>query len=204
MDSEINNILESKERVVWQGVVSRKVLSFSFFSSLVILGIIASILFSISTINYTSNGQPGQISGSIVGMGILLVGLSLSTLSYFSDKVKNFAITRKRVIIKSGLIGTDFKSIYYDQMKNIIVDVGLLGKIFSVGTVKIDTGKTETYTTGGSRRGKYNSSRVRTRTVYDNLKYIERPYEVYKRLQSSLSGRKERLYSGRADRESNS
>jgi membrane protein YdbS with pleckstrin-like domain len=204
MNSEINKILEPKERIAWQGVISRDVLSFSFFSSLVILGIIASGFFLAGTLNFTSNGQPAQANGSVVGIGILVVGVLISAISYFADRVKEYAITKKRVIIKSGLIGTDFKSIYYDQMKNVIVNVGLIGKIFRVGTLQIDTGKTHTYSTGGRRGGRYSHGTVRTRTVYDNLKHITKPYEVYKHLQSSLSGRKESLYSGRADRESNS
>ena len=204
MDPNINNILESNEKVVWKGIVNRRVLVIFLIISLVVTFIIGGILFAQQTINYTSNGQLKQISSSIIGIAIILIGLLISLLSFFSDIVKNYAITQKRVIIKSGLIGTDFKSIYFDQIKNVIVDVGLIGKIFSVGSVKIDIGKTETYSTGGGHtRGGYSQSQVRTRTMYDVLKHIDNPYEVYKYLQKTLEGRKESLYSGRADRESN-
>ena len=204
MDQNISNILESNEKVIWQGIVNRKVLVIFLIISLAVTFIIGGILFAQQTINYSSNGQPKQISGSIIGIAIILIGLLISLLSFFSDIVKNYAITQKRVIIKSGLIGTDFKSIYFDQIKNIVVDVGLIGKIFSVGSVKIDIGKTETYSTGGGRaRSGYSQGQVRTRTMYDVLKHIDTPYEVYKYLQKTLEGRKESLYSGRADRESN-
>ncbi|MBU1112160.1 MAG: hypothetical protein KJ896_05255, partial [Nanoarchaeota archaeon] len=63
------------------------------------------------------------------------------------------------------------------------------------------------YSTGGAHMGKgkvgYNSGRVKTKTMYDTLLHISNPYDVYKNLQQTLSGRKESLYSGRADRESN-
>lgn len=195
MNPDISNILESNEKIVWQGIVNRKALVAFLIISLIVTFIIGGIFFTQQTINYTSNGQPKQISGSIVGIVIMLIGLLLSLLSFFSDMVKNYAITKKRVIIKSGLIGTDFKSIYFDQIKNIIVDVGLIGKIFSVGSVKIDIGKTEIYSGG--------KGQVRTKTAYDVLKHIDAPYEVYKYLQKTLEGRKESLYSGRADKESN-
>ena len=39
--------------------------------------------------------------------------------------------------------------------------------------------------------------------MYTYLKHIDKPYDVYKRVQSSLSSRKESLYSGRADKENN-
>lgn len=205
MDPNINNILEPKEKIVWQGFINRKVLSTLLVISLLVIISISGFLFTKETISYTSNDQAKEISGSLVGIIILVVGLALSIYMYFANKVKEYAITQKRVLIKSGLIGTDFKSIYFDQIKNVIVDVGIIGKMFNVGSVKIDIGKTETYSTGGggnTSKG-YNSGNVRTRTVYDTLKYIEKPYEVYKHLQKTLSGRKESLYSGRADRESN-
>ena len=85
------------------------------------------------------------------------------------------------------------------------MDVGIIGKIFNVGSVKIDVGKTATSSAGSyrTRRGIQIGGRTRTRTVYDTLLYIDQPYEVFKYLQKSLSRRKESLYSGRADRESN-
>lgn len=206
MDPGINNILEQKENVVWQGVINRKVIGFVFIFTIIITLIISGVLFSMETINYTSNGQPKQTSGALIGGIILAIGLLISVSTYFMNKVIEYAITKKRVIIKSGLIGTDFKSIYFDQIQNVIVDVGIIGKVFNVGTIKIDTGKTDTYSTGGgSNRGQggFRSNSVRTRTMYDFLKHIDQPYEVYKYFQSSLSNRKESLYSGRADRESN-
>ena len=75
------------------------------------------------------------------------------------------------------------------------MDVGIMGKIFNVGTVKIDTGRMKTTTSGSGKHG----HRTRTRTAYDTFNSIEKPYEVYKFLQSTLTGRKESLYSGRAD-----
>ena len=205
MDADITNILEPKEKVVWQGIVNRKVINTFLIISLVIILGISWWLFTTGNINYTSNGQPKQISGSTIGVVVLIIGLIASLWAYFANRVKEYAITQKRVLIKSGLIGTDFKSIYFDQIKNVIVDVGLIGKIFSVGSIKIDIGKTETYSTGSSSTGgKFGGhSSVRTRTMYDTLSHIDQPYEVYKHFQGTLRTNKESLYSGRADRESN-
>ena len=88
-------------------------------------------------------------------------------------------------------------------MTGVVVDVGLIGKIFGTGNVKIDTGKTETYSSGGGKIGKASYHNIKTRTMYDTLKNIDVPYEVYNILQPAVTGRRESLYSGRADRESN-
>jgi len=94
-------------------------------------------------------------------------------------------------LIKSGLIGADVRSVYYDQIKNINVDVGIIGKILGTGSVLIDTGRIQQ-----SRRGM-------SKPDYDRFANIKTPYEVYKLVQQRLSTRKESLYSGRADKESN-
>ena len=198
MDQEINRIIEDKEKIKWQGVINRNAMIFTLVFSLVIIAIIAGIFLALGTFDYTSNGVAKQGNGLLIGIAILVLGLAVISWNYFLAMVTEYAVTNKRVIVKSGIIGTDFKSIYFDQIQEVLVDVGLIGKLFKVGTIKIDTGKTKTYSTGGKSR------RVKTKIMYTLLKHIDKPYDVYKIVQGCLSSRKESLYSGRADRESQS
>lgn len=59
--------------------------------------------------------------------------------SYIKNKLeyKNvvYAITDKRIIIRDGLIGIDFKSLDYSEVDNVNVYVDLLEKIRNVGTI---------------------------------------------------------------------
>ncbi len=199
MATNIQNVLEASEQVAWQGKINRRVLIFILVFVLVIVFIIGILFLTKGTLNYTSNGNSAQFNGKFIGVIIIVVGLFSSLLKFFQDLVKDYAITNKRVIIKSGIIGTDFKSIYFDQIKNIFVEVGLIGKIFKVGSINIDIGKTETYSVGGTDN---RPPEIRTRTMYETLKHISAPYDVFKNIQHSLETRKESLYSGRADRES--
>jgi len=194
---EINIVLEPKEQIVWQGIINRKVMSFSLIISLLIVFGLSAFFFSKETINYTSSGVAQAVAGSTVGAAILVVGLLLSLIIFFSNLVKVYAITNKRVLIKSGLIGTDFNSIYFTQIRTANVNVGLLDKIFGVGTINIDTGRIETVHSGSGA-----NQRTSTRTAYDKLIHISTPYEVYKYFQTALTSREESLYSGRADKES--
>lgn len=204
MSHYIDSILENKEQKRWEGKINRKVIVTTLVIGLIIVIGLSVFFFSKETINYTSNEQPKQISGFFIGSIILSLGLLIVVLNFFSNFVVEYAITNKRVIIKSGLIGTDYKSIYFEQMTGVVIDVGLIGKIFGTGNVKIDTGKTETYSSGGGNRGSHsNYQDIRTRTMYDVLKNIDNPYEVHKIIQPAITGRRESLYSGRADRESN-
>ncbi len=204
MSSYIDNILEKSEKKNWEGKVNRKVMTVSLILWVVIGGIISYFFFRKDVIHYTSNGVPKEISGFLIGIIILCGFLVLSIWGFLADLVKEYAVTNKRVIIKSGLIGTDYQSIYFEQINQVIIDVGLIGKIFKTGNLKIDTGKTETYSTGGTRtQTGYTPTQIKTKTMYEVLKNINNPYEVYKTIQPSITGRREGLYSGRADRESN-
>ncbi|MBI2451772.1 PH domain-containing protein [Candidatus Pacearchaeota archaeon] len=204
MSHYIDNILERSEHKKWEGKINRKVMVTGLILGLVIVIGLSAFFFAKETINYTSNGTPKQISGFSIGSVVLGVGLLIVILDFFSNFVVEYAITNKRVIIKSGLIGTDYKSIYYEQINQVVIDVGLIGKIFGTGNLKIDTGKTETYSKGGGAKvGGMQYQNIKTRTMYDVLKNINTPYEVYNFIQPSITGRRESLYSGRADKESN-
>ncbi len=115
------------------------------------------------------------------GIIILVIGIITSHLSYTTTY---YTITNKRAIIQSGIIGRDFKSIEFDKMQNISVNVGLLGVIFKVGDIRIFTGEMES-------TGRKDDSGMRAK--YDLFKSITSPQEVLKKLQTHLSKRKEKL-----------
>jgi membrane protein YdbS with pleckstrin-like domain len=198
-EQEITAVLEPNENIIWQDVVNRQVIAFYLVFSLAIVAGLSIYAFSKETIEYTSNGVAKTIAGATVGLVVLIGGIVFSLLGFFSNVVKKYVITNKRVLIRSGLIGTDFNSIYFTQVRNANVNVGLIDKLFSVGTINIDTGKIETVTSGNDK-----NRTSQTKTAFDKLLHVSNPYEVYKYFQTTLTSREESLYSGRADRENNS
>lgn len=178
MNSNLQSILEPQEKIIWQGNVSRKVLSFNLTLWLLIIIAFSIFLFSSSE------------SSNFISYLLFFVLLITVVIKFLTDYVKVFIITDKRIIIRSGIIGTDYNSIFFTEIKTTNVQVDLIEKIFGVGSINIDTGKIETVTDGKNNA---------TKTAYDKLSYINKPYEVYKILQSTLSNRQESLYSGRAD-----
>lgn len=198
MNQEIVSVLEPQEEIVWQGIINRKVMILYLFFALLLTVLLSVYLFSQEAISYTANNVLKTVTGTKLGTGVFILGTFFSLLGFITNYVKEYVITNKRVLIKSGLIGTDFNSIYFTEVKTANVNVGLIDKIFSVGTINIDTGKIETVTTGSGE-----SRQSRTQTAYDSILHIDNPYEVYKYFQSTLSDRQESLYSGRADKENN-
>ena len=162
MNSDLKSILEPKEVISWQGVISRKILGFNLMLWLIILIAWSVFLFS------------APESNTYISYLLFVVLLVSAALKFLTDYVKVFVITDRRIIIESGLIGTDYNSIYFSQIRTANVQVGLIDKMFAVGTINIDTGKVETATN-------------KTQTTYDKLTYIETPYDVYKLLEIALA-----------------
>ena len=81
-----------------------------------------------------------------------------------------YAYTNKRLMMRSGFWGTDFKAIDYDKIMDLTVTVNPIEKIYGVGTVSAFTGN---MTTKGMR-------------IYDRFG-DSRPYEVLRRLKNSWS-----------------
>lgn len=87
----------------------------------------------------------------------------------FSYSNTSYAYTNKRVMMRTGFIGTDFKSIDYDKISDIEVTVNFFERTFNVGTIKFFSGRTEI--NDGS-----------TTKLYDRWEAISNPYEVFKQV----------------------
>jgi membrane protein YdbS with pleckstrin-like domain len=87
----------------------------------------------------------------------------------FSYNNTRYAYTNKRIMMRTGFIGTDFKSIDYDKISDIEVTVNFVERAFNVGTIKFFSGRTET--NDGT-----------TKKLYDRWEAISTPYEIFKRV----------------------
>ena len=79
-----------------------------------------------------------------------------------------YAITDKRIMMRSGFFGIDFKSIDFDKISDIEVNVNPVENMLGVGTIRFYSGRT---TTKGN-------------TITDNFLAIPSPYEVYKKVKT--------------------
>lgn len=81
----------------------------------------------------------------------------------------SYAFTNKRVMVRTGFIGTDFKSIDYDKISDFEVTVNVVERAFNVGTIKFFSGRTQ------------NDDGVTTK-LYDRWEAIPNVYEVFKKV----------------------
>jgi len=80
-----------------------------------------------------------------------------------------YAYSDKRVMMRTGIWGTDFTVVDYDKIAGIEVNVNPIENMLRVGTIKIFSGAVD------SRGGK----------MFDELVGVARPYEVFKGLKQA-------------------
>ena len=81
-----------------------------------------------------------------------------------------YAITNKRVMMRSGFWGIDFNAIDYDKISDIQVTVNPLENILGVGTIRISARKV---TSKGS-------------ALTDDFIAVSNPYEVFKKIKTVM------------------
>lgn len=101
---------------------------------------------------------------------LLPVWIWLGNIITASKKWKNtkYYVTDKRTIVQTGIISASYDTIYYKDIKNVSLKVGIIDKLLKVGDIYIDTGSILT-----------SSSKNVMMTILD----VENPYEIYGKLQ---------------------
>ncbi|HTZ78019.1 MAG TPA: PH domain-containing protein [Stellaceae bacterium] len=75
-----------------------------------------------------------------------------------------YAYSNRRLLIRSGVVGTSFRTVDYDSIQELDVTVGILERLFGVGTLRAYAGRN---TAKGAR-------------LYDQFVSIAHPYDVYR------------------------
>ena len=142
--NEIKDILSDDEEVLVNLKPNRKVyLLESIFKGLPIVLIwLAADTFAITMI--ASNGtmyEPWLIAFFIFFLALHLIPVWIYIYSIIkvivSYKNLEYVFTDKRIIVRSGLIGIDFKYVYYYEINSVTVNVGLFDRMFKVGDIII-------------------------------------------------------------------
>ena len=142
--NEIKDILSDDEEVLVNLKPNRKVyLLESIFKGLpVVLIWLAADTFAITMIASTGTMyEPWLIAFFIFFFALHLIPVWIYIYSIIkvivSYKNLEYVFTDKRIIVRSGLIGIDFKYVYYYEINSVTVNVGLFDRMFKVGDIII-------------------------------------------------------------------
>ena len=141
----IEDILEPNEKILQRLKPNKKVVLLeSMFKGMPIALLWAAIDITVIVIMISSGAfvdEPGLIwfiipffAIHLLPLWIYIAGIVKAVLG-----VKNveYVFTDKRIIIRSGIIGIDFKTIYYSDVQGINCRVGIFDRLFKVGDLYI-------------------------------------------------------------------
>ena len=144
----IEDVLNNDEKVLWQGKPNPKSYIWAAVVKMFPIALIW-LIFDGGFIGGISYGMAkGQIPLAILGFIIPFFLIHLTPVwIWIANTVKavrevknlEYAVTDKRVIIRSGIIGIDFKFINYTEIDSVNVKVGLIDRIFKVGDIYINS-----------------------------------------------------------------
>ena len=171
---ELDKVLNKNERVAWEGkpVFGPFFMQRVLFTTIIgLFFIVAGIFGIISMINLSTSFHPSLIALVIANLPLLIIGLVLIfvpiTISILLYKRTYYALTDKRVIIQTGIVGRDFRIIDFDMIRNAEINVDSYDKIFGkkCGTIVLSASGIAYSGTGLNRY---------------NLCNIPDPYNVFK------------------------
>ncbi len=177
--NNIDNLILEDEQLLWRGKPKKKAY---VINSILKMMPIALLWLAID----------GSFLGCLIGFGVfssLPVGLAIFLCVFFLFHllpvwlwIKNiltankeykhleYAFTNSRIIIRSGIIGININNIYYSDIENINLRVGVIDKLLKVGDI-------------------YITSNNKAQVLWD----IENPYNISNKLQKIIADLKSDL-----------
>ena len=165
---EFDSVKDDNEEILW--IEKPKFIPY-IFSSLGILG--GALIFVGIYLAFNRLGNFKEQSGDGFHWLFITLPIGFSLWSFlkklFSYGNTRYAYSNRRIMIRTGFIGTDFKSIDYDKISDMEVTVNFVERAFNVGTIKFFSGRTET-------------NDNTTTKLYDRWEAISNPYEIFKQV----------------------
>ena len=174
-NNSLMNMLMPNESVLWQGVPKKS--AYIINASLKMLPIALIWLFfdGFFIINILAGGFSGGMNLFLIPFFLIHlfpVWIWLGSTLTASTRWKNtqYAVTDKRILIRNGLIGYDYKSIYYTEISNVNLRVGMIDKMLGVGDIYLSL---QGYTSKGQ-------------PLMSSIVDIENPEKAFKIIQQAV------------------
>lgn len=174
MKKAFEHILQKDEQII--EVVKPNKLNFFFVTYLayfILLSFLSIMIIIPISLDDETVGIVALVFGLIVG-GLILLSFTLTTiLSTITYRKRYYAYTNKRIIIKSGVIGSTYKSLDHKMIGAVEVRVDLIDKLLrkNTGTIKF---------------GSLASPMFKRVQPMFSFKSIKNPYELTNKVKSRI------------------
>ena len=162
----VNEVLVNGESIIWNGKPKKSAYIINKFFTMLPFAIIWLMFDSIFIISFIASGSFMEMLWFIISffaLHLMPVWIWLSNVLTAKKNWENteYYVTDKRIIIESGFIGMNYQTIYYKDIKNVYLRIGVIDKLLKVGDIYFDINQN------------------RTQFFLD----LENPYELYTKLQ---------------------
>lgn len=173
-ETDLSNPLVEGETLIWSAKPKKSAFIINKVLTMMPIALIWLLLDSSILVPMISSGQINQMLFFIIpffALHLLPVWIWLGNVVTASKRWENtkYYVTDKRIILQTGFVDMNYQTVYYKDIKNINLRIGLIDKLLGVGDIYFDLGS---YV---NRNG--------TRTISHAFLDIENPHEIYPRLQ---------------------
>ena len=169
-----NPMLAPGEAILWRGKPQKKGFIATKSLTLMPIAIIWLILDSSFIFNFALGGGPGlMFMVPFFALHLMPVWIWLGSVITAGRRWKNamYYVTNRRIIIQGGYFAVNENSLFFKDIRNAHVRIGLLDKLFGTGDIVFDNGMIY-HTRNGNRRAQLPA-----------MEDLENPYDVYNRVQ---------------------
>lgn len=182
--SEIERMLMADESIIWKGTPKKSAYVINASMKMAPFALIWLLFDGFFIVNFIGAGEMmGGMALVLIpffALHLMPVWIWLFNMLTASKRWKNteYAVTNKRVLIRNGLVGYQYDSIYYTDIANVSLRVGVIDKMLGVGDIYLST--------KGGIIGAINSSRVNRSSIAPVILDVENPQEIFSMVQSTV------------------
>lgn len=145
-DDSLDSVLESDEKILFRSKPNKTAYILAAVLKMLPIAVVwlcfDAAFLTLIGVGIKGGGVPAKLLGFIVPFFVVHltpVWIWISRIVKSAIEIKNieYAFTDKRVIVRSGVIGIDFKFFYYDKIESVVAKVGLTDKICKVGDIYV-------------------------------------------------------------------
>lgn len=165
-------VLSAGETVLWHGKPKKSAFVATKSLTMMPIAIIWLIIDMGAIMSMTGGGPESFVAIPFFALHLMPVWIWLGNVLTANRRWQNthYYVTNRRIIIQGGFLAVNETALYYKDIRNTNLKIGLLDKLFNTGDVCFDTG-TYTHTRNGNR------------LITHNFEDLDNAQEVYSKVQ---------------------